>query len=432
VIGLSEEKTEKLRKSLGTLDWESITYETAYPLIGTESYFGLTNIKYYENKKAIVGFGSKKPNFVANRVFSQIIKTLFMSIRKMLESSYDENIFDARNAIIIEGKIFDNLKDKFQMDADDYKDLRLELYKKRLESVQIFFQPIIDINIQGTIPYIDSFEALARCTIGGKPTLPRDIFETAEKWGEKFKFVLDTKLFLDAINLYSKIRTSTKGIRRIEDERPLAVNIYPQTLINFEFFKLVKEVVSYPRFVQAKNLIIEISEKEGEAVILSRSSIGNNEMEDELEENLSVFSQFRKILKRYVDELGIHFAIDDFGKGNASIARLDALQPSIVKLDRDILLLGKDELKSTVDKIKTRKYLYPVKIVAEGYDKEIKSQLTLADIQSSGVEYIQGYGLTGVPKPRLKRLTDKQREKIKEQYALKKNKEETIKDLMVS
>ncbi|MBN1669229.1 MAG: TIR domain-containing protein [Anaerolineales bacterium] len=419
-VGLNEDHIKQILMTLRELDPDTLTYETAYQLSGSRKFFGFAKIPSYKGKEAVIGFGTVNKAFIANRIFIKIVKTIFGAVDELVKEGCDPCIFDTRYAHVIEGVIFDQLRTDYRADTEDFRSHRLELFHQRLSDLVVLFQPIIDVDKNGSFPYVDSYEALARCALGGRLKLPKDVFETAALWDREFKLQLDIKLFETATNQYYTSRMEKRGQRRAYDERPLSVNVYPHSLLEPRFFKVVQRAITKttlvenqatlinPRRIQAKNLILEISEKESEKEIFYTPGLPTNEVDS--------YQQFRKALKKYSD-LGIHLAIDDFGKDNSQITRLDILQPSVVKIDRTLLLAGPGHLIETVKKIKARESLYPVKIVIEGFDAEATKAISLAQIQEAGISYVQGYGLTGFPRRTLQRLTDSKRRHILAQYA---------------
>ena len=125
---------------------------------------------------------------------------------------------------------------------------------------------------------------------------------------------------------------------------------------------------------------------------------------------------FRDILRKYVMEIGVGFAIDDFGIGHSSVARLADWTPSYVKVDREILKLETAQetlefIVGFVSRLIGQRVLRHSKIVVEGFDEEISRVLSLRDIKAAGVDHIQGY-IIGMPTEQLIRLTQEQRDEL--------------------
>jgi EAL domain-containing protein (putative c-di-GMP-specific phosphodiesterase class I) len=103
--------------------------------------------------------------------------------------------------------------------------------------------------------------------------------------------------------------------------------------------------------------------------------------------------------------LGFGFAVDDAGAGYASFALIAALRPSIIKIDRDIVLgIARDDAKQAlVEAFVSFGRRIGARLLAEG----IERRADLAALRTLGVELGQGY-LLGRPQeePRPPRRLD--------------------------
>jgi EAL domain-containing protein (putative c-di-GMP-specific phosphodiesterase class I) len=150
-------------------------------------------------------------------------------------------------------------------------------------------------------------------------------------------------------------------------------------------------------------LYLEISEKSKSPEIIPGDGIAEKGM-----------TSFRDILKKYVKNFRIGFAIDDFGVGYSSVARLGELTPSYIKIDREIMKLENayETIKYTTDYIEeivSGKHLSSSKVVLEGFDEEIARSLSLGRLMKSGIQFIQSY-IVGMPTDQLARLNAEQRD----------------------
>lgn len=104
-----------------------------------------------------------------------------------------------------------------------------------------------------------------------------------------------------------------------------------------------------------------------------------------------------------IHEMGIELEIDDFGTGHASISGVLALQPSRLKVAREIVnaFAEEDDQKSLMEAVVALGRALGVGLIAEGVETE-KHVESLSDL---GFESLQGYALSR-PKPLEKILKD--------------------------
>lgn len=120
---------------------------------------------------------------------------------------------------------------------------------------------------------------------------------------------------------------------------------------------------------------------------------------------------FKSIARKYRKNYDVKFAVDDFGVGNASISRLEEVDPTYVKVDRSILNFDKKLGRSVIEYLIDLKYDFPCFSIIEGFDEF--SHFSLRElVVELGVEYIQGHNF-GIATPEIKRRLDKEQcEKI--------------------
>jgi diguanylate cyclase (GGDEF)-like protein/PAS domain S-box-containing protein len=90
-----------------------------------------------------------------------------------------------------------------------------------------------------------------------------------------------------------------------------------------------------------------------------------------------------------LDDLGITIAIDDFGTGHASVQVLQAIRPSILKIDRQFIqaIVESTESRALVLSIIGIGKSLGLKIVAEGVESEEHARLLI----EMGCDYLQGF-----------------------------------------
>jgi len=109
-----------------------------------------------------------------------------------------------------------------------------------------------------------------------------------------------------------------------------------------------------------------------------------------------VIEQDRRALTsvRAMRAIGVRVAVDDFGAGYASFARLRALEPDVIKVDRSLLAAETDPDGPTplLVGIIDLAHRLGASVVAEGVETEIQ----LAAALRAGCDAVQGF-LWGVP-----------------------------------
>jgi EAL domain-containing protein (putative c-di-GMP-specific phosphodiesterase class I) len=291
--------------------------------------------------------------------------------------------FTTLTGLGVEATILDDLRRTYGFAPLSLYRRRFELFCDRLAQIHIHFEPVL--RLDPDYPYIDSWEALARDPI--LACAPLDLFEAAELWGDRFMVHLDAYLMRRAVKSYRHACQSHSG-RRQEDIRELSVNVYPPSLMQDEYFESIRQAIQ-DKLIQPEKLILEISEK----LPLPVSSSQDPSME-----------LFKKHLGRYVRELKVGFSIDDFGAGHASVARLTGLNPSHVKIDRDLLYQGQASteitLRFVLDLASSTRLRAP-KVVVEGFDDGCP--MTLGQLYQVGIRYVQGH-IIGKASPDVQRL----------------------------
>jgi EAL domain-containing protein (putative c-di-GMP-specific phosphodiesterase class I)/uncharacterized caspase-like protein len=335
-------------------------------------------VKVERNAEVLIISNPKIPN-ANSEVFAHIILGLYKA---------SQGFKFIKDFLIIESLLLDNLKELYKFVPLSIYNRRFTLFTERLHDMKMRFQPIISLSL--IEPYVCGFEALAYDPKLGKS--PSDLFHATEIWGRKFMLELDKYFLRTALTNYRQILRNTPGRRRPEDVLELSVNVYPDSLIRTSYFEEAKKLIS-EEIIPNDKLFLEISEK---------MSFPHIDPTDGLAARTGA-QDFRDILEIYVHDLGIGFAIDDFGVGYSSVSRLGELHPSYLKIDRDILKLNSayDAVKfilSFVDDLTSKKYLKKAKVILEGFDDEINTRLKLGKLYDLGVKYIQGY-IVGEPVP---------------------------------
>lgn len=273
---------------------------------------------------------------------------------------------------VVESVILDSLKKSYGHVPMELYMRRFDLFRTVLAGMDIYFEPILNLEPM----HFCGWEALARDPESERA--PANLFATAELWGRQFTTELDIYFFRTAIKRFKEELTRA---RISQSHAPdLSINVYPVSLMRRGYFSAVREALRESGLVR-RNVILEISEK------------------SPIPEEAGDVDAFKAELEQYVRDLGIGFAIDDFGVGYASVSRLVRLNPSYVKIDRDALQHEFSDLtiRFVIDVV-ARGRLSAPRVMIEGFDSA--SRLTLKDLYDLGVRYVQGY-VVGRAGPRL-------------------------------
>ncbi|WP_335869575.1 EAL domain-containing protein [Bacillus sp. 2205SS5-2] len=190
---------------------------------------------------------------------------------------------------------------------------------------------------------------------------PESVFQSAIRANILYK--LDTLSIQKAVESFLDSSTSTCK---------LFLNIYITTILHPNFLRFFQSLLQ-PHPDLAHRLVLEVNESSAE-------EMWNN-----------------PLLKQKLNELrqvGIMFAIDDFGQGSSSIKKAIEYEPECIKLDRYFAIdLAKDERKQRFLSMFKSFYEKDTILVLEGI--ETKEDLLVA--QQLGIDIGQGYYL-GKPK----------------------------------
>jgi EAL domain-containing protein (putative c-di-GMP-specific phosphodiesterase class I) len=317
---------------------------------------------------------------------------------KVISSFYSNYKTLSENPELVEASIIDDLKKAYQFLSLALYNRRFELFCHRLKEMTVYFEPILELDSLT----ISGWEALARDP--STEIAPYDLFHAAELWGVKFMIELDQYFLRVATEKYRKGRQETKQ-NRTQDILPLSVNVYPESLTRRAYFKTVEKIVKEDCLIPGRKLILEISEK----ISLPKYEIDAGPR--------ASWIGFKDELVKYVRELKVRFAIDDFGVEHASISQLAGLKPPYIKVDREILFHeSRDIIINFVHDLGASNTLDPPNVILEGVDSE--SPVTLGHLKDIGVNYIQGY-VVNRAQPQIYRLPEEKIEELRELLTLR-------------
>lgn len=158
-----------------------------------------------------------------------------------------------------------------------------------------FYQPIYNLRNDKLFGY----EALLR---SDNLENPAKLFKDAMK--SNILYHLDTTSLDKALTHYHKQ----------DQQEKLFLNIFISTLLNPTFVRFIETLLSQNRSAYFPNIVLELNE-----------SVEEEEMWSEpiLHSRISLLR-----------EMGMEFAIDDFGQGTASLRKAMEIEPEYLKLDR--------------------------------------------------------------------------------------------------
>ena len=218
-------------------------------------------------------------------------------------------------------------------------------------AVDVAFQPIhfADGRLAG-------FEALARWTYDGESIPPATFLPLARR--------MDCIADLDRLILAKAVdEASTWG-----GEIALAVNLDADTLADPEFATYALKTLSGR--LPARRLAVEVLE----------SGLVENDLQA-----IATLEQLRNA--------GVRISVDDFGAGYASLVRLQALRPDVVKIDRSLLAAITSKTPTPLlSRVAQLAHQIGAVVVAEG----VETQDQLAAAIEAGCDAMQGY-LLGRP-----------------------------------
>jgi EAL domain-containing protein (putative c-di-GMP-specific phosphodiesterase class I) len=151
----------------------------------------------------------------------------------------------------------------------------------------------------------------------------------------------------------------------------LFINIFPSTLLDPQFPIQLQQIMSGTN-LQSSSIVFEISEAEN------------------IQDNSPL-----KVVCSQLKDLGFLIAIDDFGKGGASIKSVIELDPNIVKVDRYITNnMAQSSKKQSIIQLLLDFLKNESNLILEGFESE--EDIIMA--KKLGVSFGQGFYL-GKPKP---------------------------------
>ncbi|MFI5893595.1 EAL domain-containing protein [Actinoplanes sp. NPDC051513] len=238
---------------------------------------------------------------------------------------------------------------------------------------------------------VHSYEALARRAIGDQ-SAPFKMLEVARTWGDHFVVERDKIILRKALSSYVAAHAAGPW----DVPKPVSVNVSVRSLLNDSYVDTLRETIA-ELHLDAGSVTLEIAERDA------------IEPWDGEQWRGAPHTYFHNRLAGIVRDVGVVFAVDDFGAGYASVSRVAELPLTQIKVDRGILhhRLALQELDLVValarDPVERGETPTPRVVIVEGVDDE--SPITLRQIHKRGIRHVQGYVTGERGAPELRRLT---------------------------
>jgi EAL domain-containing protein (putative c-di-GMP-specific phosphodiesterase class I) len=239
------------------------------------------------------------------------------------------------------------------------------------------FQPVITIGKLARNVGVHSYEALARRSLTDQRA-PVAMLQIAHVWGDRFVIERDKIILQKAIRAYA--RAHAEGPWDVP--KPVSVNVAVRSLLSDSYVEVVRRAIAAAH-LDPSAVSLEISEQDP-----IEPRVGEQWSEEP-------HAYFHKRLAGLSRDLGIAFAVDDFGVGYSSLSRMAELPLTQIKVDRAVLHhpLALDELALVVkvarvasDRGDTHA---PRVVIIEGVDDE--SPVNLRQLFDLRIKHVQGY-----------------------------------------
>ncbi|MEG3632471.1 EAL domain-containing protein [Micromonospora palythoicola] len=251
------------------------------------------------------------------------------------------------------------------------------LYQTLVSSMTMVFQPVVELDQRPSGVSVQSYEALARRGDQQRGA-PLRLLNLAHDWGDRFIIERDALLASKAIHSYAQADAESEW----QGTKPLSINVAVRSLLSDSYLHQVTKAL-YEASLNPRVLTLEISE---------RDAIEPGPGEHWPQEHLVYF---HSRLTKLTTDLKINFAVDDFGVGYASLARMAELHLTQIKVDRAVLHhpMALEELALVVQVAGYARSLgqapNPRAVILEGFDDE--APVTLRQVYELGIHHVQGY-----------------------------------------
>ncbi|MBX7528541.1 EAL domain-containing protein [Qipengyuania vesicularis] len=248
-----------------------------------------------------------------------------------------------------------SMRSKLEERTSIENDLAKALEKNELS---IAYQPIVD----GPSGDVRCYEALMRWNHPERGEVSPDLFVP----------VAEDALLIDTLGAWL-LKTACRDAMSWKEDVKLTVNVSAVQLSNRSFLSTVIEALASSG-LQPNRLILELTE----SVVL--------EMDEHVER-----------LIKSLHDLGVSFALDDFGRGYSSLNYIEKMQFSMIKIDRDFVqaaAAGSAKSQAVVSAIVSLAHSLGIDVTAEGIEGVEQADA----MRGLGCSWFQGFHF-GRPEP---------------------------------
>ncbi|GIJ20355.1 EAL domain-containing protein [Micromonospora lutea] len=306
----------------------------------------------------------------------------------MLRAIWDSNPLD--DPVQAEMRVLTALRTSFGRLPVVLYEHAFSLYQQLIGSMTMVFQPVVELDQRPSGVSVQSYEALARRGDQHRGA-PLRLLNMAYAWGDRFIIERDALLASKAIHSYAQADADSEW----QGTKPLSINVAVRSLLSDSYLNQVTKAL-IEASLNPRVLTLEISE---------RDAIEPGPGEQWPQEPLVYF---HSRLTKLTTDLKINFAVDDFGVGYASLARMAELHLTQIKVDRAVLHhpMALEELALVVQVAGYARSLgqapNPRAVILEGFDDE--SPVRLRHIYELGIHHVQGYFCGQAADPTLRPL----------------------------
>ena len=338
-------------------------------------------LSYAEGKSLVLALVNPAPAFLE----------IGQPLAKILETVWRTDF--AASPLEAEIQVLTALRAAFGRVPTRLFDRCFQLYQEVLESFSMVFQPVITIGRAARNVGVHSYEALARRSLTDQRA-PVAMLQVAHVWGDRFVIERDEIIVRKAVSAYA--RAHAQGPWDVP--KPVSINVAVRSLLSDSYVEVVRHAMAAAH-LEPGAVTLEISEQDPIEPRLG----------EQWSEEPHVY--FHKRLAAMARDIGVAFAVDDFGVGYSSLSRMAELPLTQIKVDRAVLHhpLAVKELALVVDVARyasDRGDTHAQRVViVEGVDDE--SPVTLQQIFDQRIRHVQGYITREPAAPTIRRLKAK-------------------------
>ncbi|MFG1605655.1 EAL domain-containing protein [Actinoplanes sp. NPDC049265] len=263
-------------------------------------------------------------------------------------------------------------------------------YQEIVRSMEIVFQPVVTIGPTPQQVGVHSYEALARRSLDDMRA-PAAMLQVPDAWTDCFTIARDQIITEKAMMAYARAHAEDPW----DMPKPLSVNVSVRALLSDSYVETLRAAIAAAN-LDPSSVTLEISERDP--------------IEPRIDEQWpdEPHAYFHNRLVEIARDVGVGFAVDDFGSAYASLSRMAELPLTQIKVDRAILHHRQALLELSFVVAMARDALdrgethAPRVVIVEGVDEH--SPVTLRQLAEKKIRHVQGYIVGEPASARLRRL----------------------------